>query len=378
MQTIFQKFSVTFTYPVVFTENIFDVHNSSLRDVVATDNRNERRKIIFFIDSEVERWFPKLSDAITSYCKKNKDVFELCCRPLTLPGGEKSKRNKTSFEKIISLVEQYGICRHSYIVAVGGGALIDTVGFAASVAHRGIRLIRIPTTVLSQNDAGIGVKNGINYFGKKNFLGTFSPPFAVINDFSFITSLDFRDWRSGIAEAIKVGLIKDANFFRFIESQTEQLLRRDMNAMQQLIHRCAEIHINHIAGKDPFESGTSRPLDFGHWSAHKLEQITNFKIRHGEAVACGIALDSTYSYLSGILEERDWRNILSALKNFGFKIYQEAFDNPELLKGLDEFREHLGGVLTIMLLKKIGTGIETHSMDKRLIKKSVALLRNEN
>lgn len=378
MQTIFQKFSVTFTYPVVFTENIFDVHNSSLRDVVATDNRNERRKIIFFIDSEVERWFPKLSDAITSYCKKNKDVFELCCRPLTLPGGEKSKRNKTSFEKIISLVEQYGICRHSYIVAVGGGALIDTVGFAASVAHRGIRLIRIPTTVLSQNDAGIGVKNGINYFGKKNFLGTFSPPFAVINDFSFITSLDFRDWRSGIAEAIKVGLIKDANFFRFIESQTEQLLRRDMNAMQQLIHRCAEIHINHIAGKDPFESGTSRPLDFGHWSAHKLEQITNFKIRHGEAVACGIALDSTYSYLSGILEERDWRNILSALKNFGFKIYQEAFDNPELLKGLDEFREHLGGVLTIMLLKKIGTVIETHSMDKRLIKKSVALLRNEN
>jgi 3-dehydroquinate synthase len=376
MQPIRQNFSVTFSYPVLFTENVFDVHNSQLRDVVVSDKRPARRKIIFFIDSEVQKRFPKLGNAIISYCKKNKDVFELCTPPEILLGGEQSKKDRKVFDHIITLVEKFGICRHSYIVAVG--ALIDAVGFAAAVAHRGIRLIRIPTTVLSQNDAGIGVKNGINYLGKKNFLGTFSPPFAVINDSSFLASLTDRDWRAGIAEALKVGLVKDADFFYAIQSLRELLLQRDKYAMNQLIYRCAEIHIRHIAGKDPFEAGTSRPLDFGHWSAHKLEQMAQFKIRHGEAVASGIALDSTYSYLNGMLEEKEWKKIISVLKNFGFKIYHKEFADSELLRGLDEFREHLGGILTVMLLKNIGTGIEVHAIDTRVVKKSIAVLRNEN
>jgi 3-dehydroquinate synthetase len=261
--------------------------------------------------------------------------------------------------------------------------VLDMAGLAGATAHRGVRLIRIPTTVLSQNDSGVGVKNGVNAYGKKNFLGTFAPPYAVVNDSRFLTTLSDRDWRSGIAEAIKVALIKDAAFFEFLEDRAPALASRDMAAMQRLIYRCAELHLQHIATSgDPFELGSARPLDFGHWSAHKLEQLSGYRLRHGEAVAIGLALDTTYSYLSGFIPEADWRRVLGLLLETGFAIhtpelgdYLEARDNPLcLLQGLREFREHLGGELTITLVERIGHGLEVHEIDERLMVESIALL----
>jgi 3-dehydroquinate synthase len=257
------------------------------------------------------------------------------------------------------------------------------VGYAAATAHRGIRLIRVPTTVLAQNDSGIGVKNGINAFGKKNFLGTFTPAYAVLNDSEFLKTLGDRDWRSGIAEAVKVALIEDADFFEFITTNTEALVRRDMNAMQQLIYRCAQLHLEHIATSgDAFEAGSSRPLDFGHWAAHKLEQLTDYSLRHGEAVAIGIALDSTYSYLLGMLSWLEWQRILQTLKVLGFKLSVAELEQANrqlegsrcLFQGLSEFREHLGGELTLMLLQRIGQGIEVHEVDLSLYKQAILLL----
>ena len=131
------------------------------------------------------------------------------------------------------------------------------VGYAATVAHRGIKHIRIPTTVLSQNDSGIGVKNGINYKGKKNFLGTFAPPAAVFNDNQFLLTLSDRDYRSGISEAIKVALIKDHDFFLWLENNADALVKRDVEAMDYLIKRCAQLHLEHIGGADPFETGSA-------------------------------------------------------------------------------------------------------------------------
>src|SRR5262249_47001338 len=156
---------------------------------------------------------------------------------------------------------------------------------AAATAHRGIRLVRVPTTTLSQCDSGVGVKNGINAFNKKNFIGTFAPPFAVINDFQLLTTLGPRDKRAGYAEAVKVACVRDAPFFEALEHDARSLDEFEPHAMRRLIRRCAEIHINHIVnGGDPFESGSARPLDFGHWAAHKLEHLSDFRIRHGEAV----------------------------------------------------------------------------------------------
>jgi 3-dehydroquinate synthase len=259
--------------------------------------------------------------------------------------------------------------------------VLDLVGYAAAVSHRGIKLIRIPTTVLAQNDSGVGVKNSINFHGKKNFLGTFAPPAAVFNDLTYLRTLDDRDWRAGIAEAIKVALIKDASFFEWIEENAFALANREETAMAYLIHRCAEMHTDHIAGGDPFEFGSSRPLDFGHWAAHKLEYLTNFEVRHGEAVAIGIALDCVYAMQTGLLAEKDLNRILDVMIKLGFELYHSKLaenDKINLRNGLQEFREHLGGRLTIMLLEKIGKGTEVHELDADVIATSVDFLEDKH
>ncbi|MBI5214119.1 MAG: 3-dehydroquinate synthase [Ignavibacteriae bacterium] len=383
MKTLQQSFSVAFQYPVHFTQGIFQQENPLIRNIFSANlNGYAKRKVFVVIDDGVQKCFPTLHQEIKNYFSTFNGSIELCGEPLIIPGGEFSKNDNGLARQIIKAINDFGIDRHSYVIAIGGGAMLDLVGFAAAIAHRGIRHIRIPTTVLSQNDSGVGVKNGINAFGKKNFLGTFVPPYAVINDSQFLTSLHDRDWRSGIAEAIKVALIKDASFFKYIEEHTTQLLSRDMATMEQVIYHCAELHLNHIRSGDPFELGTSRPLDFGHWSAHKLEQLTLYSIRHGEAVALGIALDSTYSYLSGMLPERELEKILSLLKTLKFELYipemsfhLEDEQHPlNMMNGLNEFREHLGGVLTIMLLEQIGRGVEVHEMNLSKIREAVRLL----
>jgi 3-dehydroquinate synthase len=307
---------------------------------------------------------------IREYFKVNQAV-QLVPEIIMIPGGELVKNDVIYFDRILEAVNTCKIDRHSFIAAIGGGSLLDLVGYAAAVSHRGIRHIRIPTTVLSQNDSGIGVKNGINYFGKKNFLGTFAPPLAVFNDDFYLKTLNERHWRSGISEAVKVALIKDPDFFFWIEKNAAALVERDMKAMNYLIKRCAELHMQHIAGKDPFESGSSRPLDFGHWSAHKLEQLSGFEVLHGEAVAMGMALDTVYSNLSGHLTDTESNRILDLLIKLGFElshpIMQISASNSAILSGLEEFREHLGGELTIMLLDGIGSGFEVHHIDNEIL-----------
>src|SRR5690606_14594398 len=242
------------------------------------------------------------------------------------------------------------------------------------IAHRGIKIIRVPTTVLSQNDSAVGVKNGINYRGKKNFLGTFVPPFAVINDYNFLNTLSDRDWRAGISEAVKVALIKDREFFEWLEIHADELVARDKTAMQYLIRRCAQLHLEHIGGADPFEKGSSRPLDFGHWSAHKLEQLSNFEVIHGEAVAIGIALDSIYSSLIGLISSADADRSVQLLLRMKLPVSHQLMqlDRPDhpIFRGLHEFQGHLGGELTIMLLQEIGKGKEVHSLDKEILMKA--------
>lgn len=373
MDYIAQTFSVQFAYRVFFTSHLFAKENSLFRNFLGEVNAPVRKKMFFVMDEGVLLHHVTLQDQIRDYFVsiKNYDLIEAF---MVVPGGEQVKNTEKYFYDIVEAVDKYGIDRHSYIAAVGGGAVLDLVGYAAAVSHRGVRHIRIPTTVLSQNDSGVGVKNGINYRGKKNFLGTFVPPAAVFNDSCFLSSLSTEEWRSGMSEAVKVALIKDNNFFEWLKQHASHLANRNMEAMQYLVRRCAELHLQHIAGGDPFEMGSSRPLDFGHWSAHKLEQLSNFKIRHGEAVAMGIALDSAYSFLSGRLSENDALAIVSVLKELGFSITHEWMqitgDDSPVLVGLREFREHLGGQLTIMLLEAIGKGVEVHEMDVSLLKQA--------
>lgn len=374
MDFIQQRFQVSFEYKVIFTEGIFDRANTTFRDLLEADHRPKQiKKLFFIIDQGVSEQFPQLTGQIDHYFEGFNKV-QLISEKLVLPGGELAKNSPEFVDEIIDRVNRYGIDRHSYIVAIGGGSILDLAGYAAAIAHRGIKIIRVPTTVLSQNDSAVGVKNGINYRGKKNFLGTFVPPFAVINDYNFLNTLSDRDWRAGISEAVKVALIKDRHFFEWLEMHADDLVARDKPAMQYLIKRCAQLHLEHIGGADPFEKGSSRPLDFGHWSAHKLEQLSNFEVIHGEAVAIGIALDSIYSSLIGLISTADAHRIIQLLLRMKLPVTHDLMqlDRPDhpIFKGLQEFQEHLGGELTIMLLEDIGKGKEVHALDKEILMKA--------
>ncbi|RYC68778.1 3-dehydroquinate synthase [Spirosoma sordidisoli] len=379
MDHLHQSFAVRFSYTVFFTERLFDIANPLFADYFSQPTVSETpKKLLFVLDSGVVEAHPTLLSAIRQYVDRPGMPVALVPDLLVIPGGEAAKNDPALVERIVDAVDRYGIDRHSYIVAVGGGSVLDLVGYATAISHRGIRHIRIPTTVLSQNDSGVGVKNGVNYRGKKNFLGTFAPPVAVFNDSDFLATLDDRDWRAGISEALKVALIKDQLFFDWIEANAALLAARDLSAMQYLIHRCADMHLQHIAGGDPFEQGSSRPLDFGHWSAHKLEQLTNFTLRHGEAVAIGIAIDTLYSNQLGWLSETDTNRVLTTLRTLGFSLYHPMLDadhSAGILKGLSEFREHLGGQLTIMLLQALGQGVEVHEIQTDGVRQAIASLR---
>jgi 3-dehydroquinate synthase len=367
MSSIKRTIAVSFEHRVYFTCGVFGVSNSLLQSILADPPRVP--KVLVVLDESLAMAQPELARFIESYFAAFAGQLELAAPPLVLEGGERVKNSYFHVSEIHSQVDRHHVDRHSYIVGVGGGALLDVTGLAAATAHRGVRHVRIPSTVLSQNDSGVGVKNGLNAFGKKNFVGTFAPPYAVINDFDLLSSLPDRDKRAGYAEAVKVALIRDRKFFERLERDASALARLEPEPMRLLIERCAELHIEHIAGSgDPFEFGSARPLDFGHWAAHKLEQLSNFQIRHGEAVAIGMALDVIYSRNIGLLDAASADQVLALLRRLGFDLFANELlhlDNdhqPVVLHGLEEFREHLGGQLTLTLLKAIGQGVEVHEI----------------
>jgi len=384
MEPIRQAITVAFRFPVYFTTRVFAASNLVLRDVVSRARGLTPSRILFVLDEGVLRHHPTVITDIDEYCRQHADVLQRAAPVFVVPGGETVKNDPRHVADLHRVIHDAALCRHSYVAAIGGGAVLDAVGYAAATAHRGIRMIRVATTLLAQDDSAVGVKNGINAFGKKNYLGTFAPPFAVINDFGFLPTLSDRDWRGGLSEAVKAALIKDRGFFDLLERQAAALAARDMDIAEDVIKRSAEIHLAHIATSgDPFEMGSSRPLDFGHWAAHKLEQLTAHRLGHGEAVGVGIALDTTYSYLARFLGEADWRRIITLLQALGLAVYApelshrlEADADPAcVLRGLDEFREHLGGRLTVMLLRGIGAAFDVHEIRRDVMIRSVELLK---
>ena len=380
---LWQEFSVPFRFPVAFTRNALAPDNSLLADMLSMREADKRHRIHVVVDEGVAEAWPNLNDQISTYVAAYGNQLELLDAPRVVPGGERIKQSFEHVEAVLDDTHRLRIDRHSYIVAIGGGAMLDAIGLAAATAHRGVRHVRLPTTVLSQNDSGVGVKNAVNLKNVKNFMGSFAPPWAVLNDFNFLDTLEPRDKVSGVSEAVKVALIRDAAFFHRLEQDAEALAAFQPAETEYMIRRCAELHMHQIGSAgDPFEMGSARPLDFGHWAAHKLEAMTEHAVRHGEAVAIGIALDSRYSVLSGRLAEGIDERICSLLERLGFSLWHDGLDKiddsgePSLLTGLREFQEHLGGRLTVTLLSEIGTGVEVHEMDGALVMQAVDWLRS--
>ena len=385
MSSIERTIQVGYRLRVRFTHDAFDPTNLVLQSVLRDDVRGPQPKALVILDEALAQAQPALARRIEAYFTAHRDGVHLVCPPLVIEGGERTKNSYFHVSEIQSHIDRYHIDRHSYVIAIGGGALLDMAGLAAATAHRGVRLMRLPSTTLSQCDSGVGVKNGINAFGKKNFIGAFAPPFAVINDFQLLESLAPRDRRAGFVEAVKVALIRDAAFFSELDGATEKLRAFDTTAVGRLIFRSAELHLDHIATSgDPFESGSARPLDFGHWSAHKLEQLSEFKIRHGEAVAVGVALDTIYSRAMGFLDAASAERVLVLLEALGFELFANELLHVDsggslmVMDGLEEFREHLGGELAITLLKGIGQGFEVREMNLARVVEAIYELKERH
>ena len=384
-ETSWQRFTVSYAFPVCFTSGLFNPANLVLRDTLCHLESDKRHRMIVFVDDGVVTAMPGLPDAISHYAQAHSQQMELVVPPISMPAGEQIKSDLHFIEQMQKALSDEHIDRHSYVIGIGGGALLDAVGLVAATSHRGIRHVRIPTTVLSQNDSGVGVKNSVNLFGQKNYVGTFATPFAVLNDYEFIECLPERDKIAGMAEAVKVALIRDADFYAWLEQNADELVLFQRAAMSYMIKRCAELHMRQIGqGGDPFETGSARPLDFGHWAAHRLETITRYHLRHGEAVAIGIALDARYSVLCGLLEPGADERICFLLEHLGFKLWHPGLESKnsqgryEVLQGLSDFREHLGGEMTITLLADLGQGVEVHTMDESYVEQAIDWMRQRN
>jgi 3-dehydroquinate synthase len=380
-----QRFVASYEYPVCFCTGVFSPQNPALADALARREPGRRHRVAVVVEERVSELWPTLLHDIQAYAQHYTDRLVLAGPPRVEPGGEDCKNDPEAPTRLAEWLDALNMDRQSFVVIVGGGALQDMAGYAAAITHRGVRAVRVPTTVLSQNDSGVGVKNGVNAFGKKNFFGVFAPPFAVIVDEHFLETLDPRDKVSGMAEAVKVALIKDAPFFEWMAAAAPALSAFEMPQVSELIRRCAILHLDHIASAgDPFELGSSRPLDFGHWAAHKLETLSKFELRHGEAVAVGIALDTRYSVEIGMLRESDGERVVALLERIGLPAWDPRLDavGPDgrrlVLNGIREFREHLGGDLTVMMLEGLGRGREVKVLDEAVVARAIDHLRGRS
>jgi 3-dehydroquinate synthase len=365
-------FSVPFIHRLRFTRDIFGPDRQLLAEVLEP-SPGQIARVQFWVDEHVALGQPHLLQRIEAFATELGDRIRLERPVQVVGGGEAIKNDPQLLIGILRAMNAANLDRRSYVVVIGGGAVLDAVGFAAAVAHRGIRLVRLPSSTLGQGDSGVGVKNGINLFQKKNWLGVFAVPWAVINDARLLDSLSDRDFVCGFSETVKVALLKDERLFDDMCAQAKRIRQRDMNAAWPLLRRSAELHLDHITrGGDPFETSAARPLDFGHWSAHKLEAMTEFRIRHGEAVAIGVAIDTVYSSLAEGLPAADAQRALTCLRDLGVPLSDPALaDTETLFDGLEEFRQHLGGQLTLTLVKSIGQSVDVHQIDRTLMRQAI-------
>ena len=381
MSVHLQEIVVRHAFPVVFARQLFSPRNRALRDALTRGGGDRRHRCLVLLDRGARAAFPELPAKIRAYFEAHADALHLVRAPLALAGGEGIKQTAAPVRRMLAALRAGNICRHSLCLAVGGGAFLDAAGLAAALFHRGVRLVRIPTTALAQCDSGVGVKNAINFAGAKNLLGTFAPPWAVLNDEDFLDTLPLPLLLDGIAEAVKVAAIKDAAFFRAIERAAPKIRERDLPTIRRILQRCALRHLDHIATSgDPYELGTARPLDYGHWAAHKLELLSKHRLSHGHAVAIGIALDALYAARTGLLPQKEAGRLIATLRACGLPVYAPELSMPgrrgrlAVLAGLEEFRAHLGGELTLTFPSPLGSRAEVHAVDEAAMAECIAAL----
>jgi 3-dehydroquinate synthase len=273
----------------------------------------------------------------------------------TVPAGESSKDWKWAAE-LWSLAAQAGLDRTSVIVALGGGMVGDLAGFVAATYLRGVRLIQMPTSLLAMVDSSVGGKTAINLPQGKNLVGAFYQPVEVVADLNTLGTLPEREYRSGLAEVVKYGVIWDAAFFRCLEEQAEALLARRANVLERVVARCCEIKAEVVA-IDERESGPRAVLNFGHTLAHALETAAGYgRWLHGEAVAIGMAFAAQLSVATHGMPAAEAARMTGLLKRLGLPVGpgEGGAPWPALREAMRADKKTVQGSLRFVLARRLG------------------------
>ena len=271
----------------------------------------------------------------------------------TFDDGETAK-NLKSVEGIARSLVKAGADRNAVVIAVGGGVVGDVAGFVAASYLRGVALVQVPTTLVAQTDSSVGGKTGVNLPEGKNLVGAFYPARLVVVDPQLLKTLSKREFRGGLAEVIKYGIIADAKLFAYLEEDCEKALRQDANVLEQLITRSIEIKA-WVVSKDERESGLREILNYGHTFGHALESETRYRrYQHGEAVAWGMKCAALLGHKIGLTKARDVSRIVALIERLGPLPAWPKISDASLIAAMQTDKKTRGNKLRFVLSKKIG------------------------
>lgn len=259
---------------------------------------------------------------------------------------------------VLNAMENFHLLRQSEpVIAIGGGVLLDVVGFAASVFRRGVPYIKVPTTLLALVDVSLGVKTAINHFGNRNRLGTYHAPLAVFLDRTFLKTLDRRAFSNGLAEILKMGLLKDAHLFELLESQGQQLMEQKFQegVAPEVIDRAIQTMLEELE-PNLWEKSLIRSVDFGHSFSPTIEMRALPELTHGEAVTLDMLLSCELSHGRGLLSGSDLTRIYQTTIRLGLPIYHDMFGDPAVLwESLADTVMHRNGAQNLPMISQIGS-----------------------
>lgn len=303
-----------------------------------------KKNVLLIVDENVFRLHrKKIKSAFTG--KDNISFY-------VLKAGEKSKSYQ-ELNKIYSYMLEKGYGRDTIIIVIGGGVAGDLGAFAASTYMRGVRLINVPTTLLAAVDSSIGGKTGINFNGKKNMIGSFYQPEAVIIDTDFIASLPEKEISSGIGEIVKYAFLGDEKLFKYIEKNSSAVYKKDIRVIEEIIYKSALIKAG-VVTQDEKEGGIRKILNLGHTFAHAYESDLKFKITHGEAVTAGVISALLLSYRKGLLQDSTLETYLKLPLGISLNNKLKSFDTANAYKIMFSDKKNRDGKIKFVLISGIG------------------------
>ncbi len=279
--------------------------------------------------------------------------------------GEENKNKDTVFDIYNDMLSK-DCNRKTSIVSLGGGVVGDIAGFVASTFMRGLKFINIPTTLMAQCDSSVGGKNGFDFNGYKNIIGTFYQPEFVFVDTNFIHTISCQDYKNGLAEIIKYGFIYDDTFFDYIDANKEQIKKRNEDVINTMVYRSLKIKSD-IVCMDEHDNGIRQILNFGHTIGHGIESASNFSIKHGEAVAAGMLIESYLSLKCSLLSTHEFKRLLDIINYFEMPTYFDDMNEKSIMKSMLKDKKRNDSKINFILPERIGSAIITDKLSQNTV-----------